>query len=451
MGPSLLVIVLSLLLYFCKEAEFTISLIMLISFALSREKTVRSLLLHFLLALLISITFSHSLNSSIYSAGFDDKRITRVAGKVSFDSADGKFNSSSVTIELSECGVASGAAASSRGKLTVYYPGKQRLYAGDIVSFEGKIKANYFSANKLTLIERKRANKARLVILTKLSKRLQTGFREADELSSMLLLGISSDPEFELKQLAQKSGTSYVLALSGMHISLLSLLLLAAFKPVLGKRGGKLVSLIIILIYVFLIGPKPSLLRAVILSLCFFVRSKRSGGENLFLTFLIQLALFPSNTQSLSSVLSYISLSGILGFSGLIKRRLDSLLLLPNALASSLSASLSAQLFIAPFSLVVFGYYQLSSIFTAFIISTFIYLYMLLSIFSLALPVGKPRLYIYKLIKQTMLLGSKAKAQETIIPYLVMCSLLLLLFILSYILSERRNTCGISIMTVQKR
>ena len=71
----------------------------------------------------------------------------------------------------------------------------------------------------------------------------------------MLILGYSECEDFYLTELARSSGTSYVLALSGMHLSLFSIIIRRILSPFSGKRCARILSLAFIAFYVVFIGP----------------------------------------------------------------------------------------------------------------------------------------------------------------------------------------------------
>jgi competence protein ComEC len=112
-----------------------------------------------------------------------------------------------------------------------------------------------------------------------------------------------------------------------------------------------------ILLYVFLVGPQPSLLRAAVMyligALAVFCGFKREPLSFLSLAFLIQIILWPESGQSLSFILSYLALWGILRagplFQGLFRG------MIPESLLSPLSASLGAFLATGAVTAAFFG------------------------------------------------------------------------------------------------
>lgn len=155
----------------------------------------------------------------------------------------------------------------------------------------------------------------------------------------------------------KNTGLSHILALSGMHLSLLSLVVVRFGKRIGGKRVATRLSLVAILLFVWFAGFSPSLSRALLMALM-LMALKRLGYETdvlrvLALTAFAQLVWNPSDALSVAFMLSYGALGGILTFGAAMldaipaRRR--------NAVIDSLCASVGAQLMTSPITAVAFG------------------------------------------------------------------------------------------------
>ncbi|MDR3191842.1 MAG: ComEC/Rec2 family competence protein [Treponema sp.] len=172
-----------------------------------------------------------------------------------------------------------------------------------------------------------------------------------------LLLGIRDDLDTDLSRSYRDAGSSHVLALSGMHLAVLSSIIAFLFRRLLGLKASVALGAAFILLYVFLVGPQPSLLRAAVMyltgALAIFGGFKREPLSLLNLAFLIQILLWPESGNSLSFILSYLALWGILRagplFQGLFRGKV------PESLLSPLSASLGAFLATGAVTAAFFG------------------------------------------------------------------------------------------------
>lgn len=105
-----------------------------------------------------------------------------------------------------------------------------------------------------------------------------------------LLLGEGFRMEPKIKEQSQSLGISHLFALSGMHVSILSGILLKFFSLFTKKTNAKKLVSCFLIFYLFLTGFPPSLIRASILSILFFTSipySKRSILCILFGVFLL--------------------------------------------------------------------------------------------------------------------------------------------------------------------
>ena len=414
----------------------------LISFFIIIRCRGRRRLVAFLLCLMFILSTSRVLLSCVMNTGFESEDIRAVYATVVQDSVPGKWETRRITVRLEECFNTGGDCACASGCVTVTYPEGVRLYSSDKVLFYGKFNDFGFKADSYRLVSRERVSEARNRILDLFEDLFFSQRDDETVLSMMLILGYSECEDFYLTELARSSGTSYVLALSGMHLSLFSIIIRRILYPFAGNRGARILSLAFIAFYVVLIGPKPSIIRAFILSSVFTFFRFRHSYDALYVTFLVQSVMFPETICSLSSVYSYLSLLGIMTLSSVIKNAFDEIVILPDYIVSGACASIAALLFTCPLSYMVFGYYQLSVILTGSLISFLIYLYMIVSFLP---PLKGIRSLLFIVIEKLMRLGSAFPVCRSMTPFLILVSAVLLIVILSGILKTiRTGQCGIS-------
>lgn len=386
--------------------------------------------------LLVVLSASLMLDGEVCHA-FPEEDVKAIYGTVVQDSVPGRWERRRVDITLEECFIKGGAAGTARGLVSVTYPGATRLYRGEQVLFHGSYKEHGFNAKALDIIYRPPSSAHRARLLDRLEGALMDGGGDDERLSLMLLLGYSDEAAFPLTDLARASGTSHVLALSGMHLALFSKLFGLLLTPLLGKRQGRALSLCLIASYVFLTGCKASMVRAFLLSSLFFIFHGIHGLHALVGAFIIQAALLPSSLLSLASCYSYLSLAGIMALSKPLMKAMDSIMVLPSFVTGNLAAGTAAVLYTAPLSLAVFSSYQLSGILTGGILSFLVQAYMLISLLPFLPPVVKEGCY--TLIEAMMRLGARFPLCHDIRGWLLLLGCVLLLAVLWAILTRRRG------------
>ena len=116
--------------------------------------------------------------------------------------------------------------------------------------------------------------------------------------------------------------------------------------------------LVLVAVYLWLAGPRPSLVRAALMFALYILFSlrDRTPGLLVFLafSFIVSAVIFPEDLKSLSFILSYLAMLGILLWTSPIKRFF--MRWLPEPIAVSLAISLAAQTAVSP---VLFAYFGL--------------------------------------------------------------------------------------------
>ena len=219
-----------------------------------------------------------------------------------------------------------------------------------------------------------------LMLREQIVKKFRTWSLEDDVLAiiSALTVGDKSKLTREIKATYNAAGVSHILALSGLHIGILSMILSWLFYPLRRVCGGKWIAsfLIVGLLwgFAFLSGLSPSVIRAVTMFSAYVVASifsedRFSGFSALTLTAFIMLIYQPMYLFDVGFQLSFMAVLGIFLFYPLI----DSLFVVRNKIVAYLwniiSLSLSAQLATLPLILYYFGtfpvYFLLSNLVVA--------------------------------------------------------------------------------------
>ncbi len=187
-----------------------------------------------------------------------------------------------------------------------------------------------------------------------LRRRLVAGLTpQAASLTRALTLG-EREALGDDQEAFRRAGLAHLLALSGLHVGFLVAFFLTIGLPL--RRWRYLLALALLLGYLAVVGPSPSLTRATIMAGVWLLARAAGRGEAplaalLALALAVHLLLEPYAVWSLSLQLSYLAVAGILVF--LPPRRS-----LPRPLSwarDAFFASLGAQAAIAPLLLHYFG------------------------------------------------------------------------------------------------
>lgn len=219
-----------------------------------------------------------------------------------------------------------------------------------------------------------------------------------------LLLGDTSGLSYEVDTALKISGIRHVVAVSGLHISILfSLIYMLTLK---NRFLSAMVSGPVLLLFAALAGFTPSVTRACIMSLVMILGRladrEYDGATSLSFAALLMIALNPMVLTSVGFQLSVASVAGIFLFNGPIHSWILNKLGNPTykstkgkwliRAASSVSVSVSATVMTAPLSAVYFGTISivgiLTNLLTLWVISFVFYGIMAVCLLSLAWGAG---------------------------------------------------------------
>lgn len=219
-----------------------------------------------------------------------------------------------------------------------------------------------------------------------------------EELSVFLgiILGDKSNISKDIIEDFSNSNISHILAVSGMHLAYVILAFRYVFSNLIGRKYGNMFTSFVILIYMFITGFSPSVVRAgitgiiVLLSEIFKMRS--DTWENIATSILIMLLYNPFLISSTSLLLSYAGTLGIVSINKLLveiinnywqskekkafKRKVEFtkffIKMRKNMFFKKIEASIlltiSVYLVIAPIMMLMFNKFALFSIFLAIVV-----------------------------------------------------------------------------------
>lgn len=155
----------------------------------------------------------------------------------------------------------------------------------------------------------------------------------------------------------RSAGLSHVLALSGMHLSIVGMIVVKTGRKFGHARISVKLSLVAMFFFVWFAGASPSLDRAIIMAVMLF-GAKALGFEPSLIAILalagaFQLTCNPSDVESPAFILSYLALAGILLFSEPISTAF--LKRIPRILGDGLAVSFGAQIATCAYTAAIFG------------------------------------------------------------------------------------------------
>ena len=221
---------------------------------------------------------------------------------------------------------------------------------------------------------------------------------------SAMLLGLRDDMETELVSAYKKAGASHILAISGVHMAILTQFTLG-FLGLLGlkRRPAALVSAVFTLLFMFVSGLSASVVRSGIMQLIllFGILLGRQAEplNSLAVAVLTMSLLNPFCAGDVSLLFSFSATLGIILLAPRITKAVTKNIRKPQRkahlakLVSAFSVSLSAVLFTAPLQLYLYGTVQFVSVLTSLLaleISAWLLRFGLIAALLLAVPVLSP-------------------------------------------------------------
>ena len=337
--------------------------------------------------------------------GIPAERVIAVSGILREDPRSLQSGSGLGSLELRECAGEGGLRATARGNLTVFFPAESiprlkefgrgcEIYADGTLAYGSR--GPVFRASSVHVVKPAPAIEQyrtglRLTLLEKFQKQQGAHYGDGEApvwgaFASAMLLGMRDDLNAEFSAAFFNSGCSYILALSGMHLAIISGVLAFLIRRPLGIRMASLVGALFIIFYVFIAGSQPSLVRSAIMyivgTFTIWGLLNRKAISVLGMAFIIQLIFQSETGVSLSFMLSYLALAGMLTigetFHNLFRGRL------PEIIGKPLSVSLGAFIATAPIVVFFFGTLKPIGIIAGLLVAPVSSLFMVLALAALA-------------------------------------------------------------------
>ncbi|MFA6145727.1 MAG: ComEC/Rec2 family competence protein [Patescibacteria group bacterium] len=206
---------------------------------------------------------------------------------------------------------------------------------------------------------------------------------------SALLLGLQRQIPLEVRNWFSTTGTTHILSVSGLHVAILSQLIMIFIVSVLliRRQTAFWLAAILIIFFVILVGAPAAAVRAAIMGLSILYAQKigrpQSGLRIVIWAAAIMLLINPKLLAlDIGFQLSFASILGLIFFTPLFNqyfKKIPNLRYLP--IKDCLSATFSAQVFVFPFIMYYFGTLSLAAPLANILILPIIPVLMFLGIF----------------------------------------------------------------------
>ena len=215
------------------------------------------------------------------------------------------------------------------------------------------------------------------------------------EAGGLLLALLSADKAFLSPRCLEQfrdAGLSHILALSGMHVTLISAAAFQSAAIVSGKKWAFRIAVGAVILFVWFAGASPSLFRALVMMLIASIGRAISVQASLFSVLctavIIHLSISSADAFTLGFMLSYGACAGIILFG----QAMDSMLsgMLPSPLLQSIAASIGAQLFTFPIIMGSIGSIACVGVIASCVVSPLISGFFILGLFSIPLALLFP-------------------------------------------------------------
>ena len=236
-----------------------------------------------------------------------------------------------------------------------------------------------------------------LLLRAEILDRFKTFELSTDEFAflSAITLGHKDDLSNELKNAFRASGTSHILAVSGLHVGVIYFIIISLF-PFLGNRGRsfclkQILVLLTLWTYVFITGMPVSVIRAAIMLTLFSIGSlfhkKGYHYNTLSIAAFFILIINPYYLFDVGFQLSFAAVFSILFFQPKIVKLYTPKFKISTYLWNLMTVSLAAQIGVFPLGLYYFGtfptYFFVANLLVIPLVGVIIYASVALSFFSL--------------------------------------------------------------------
>jgi competence protein ComEC len=321
---------------------------------------------------------------------FPMETITYIQGVLCNDGSERSDGKTLIAVHISQAMSFREDIGSASGSLYVLVPSEDHLLlAGQKVGCFGHLvkgeDQSLFLADRVDVITDTYYHHLRRITIQRIEQRLHTLGEPEQSMALALVLGRIPTHSTIYDQ-AIIAGCVHVLALSGMHIHILLGLCARVLNRITSKRVSASLLVVLSCVYVAIIGPKPSLIRSVILFSISLWVPNFSLSLRLCISLGLQVLVFPKTITTAGAQLSYTALTAIILTSTQIANRFA--LVMPLSFARIMGVTISASLGTAPLSFFLFGAWRVIGMISGPVIAPLVAIHLVFSCVYLVFPIS---------------------------------------------------------------
>lgn len=257
------------------------------------------------------------------------------------------------------------------------------------------IKSRYISVEEIEKIK-KEENKIEITLKNKIKKLRNYLSNGCVNLIETTVLGEKKKIYKDIEENFRKSGASHLLAISGLHLGVISGVILYILNKLSLKREIKYSGALLILsLYVFAIKLSPSVLRAYIMAVVYMVGNiiyeRNDIKKSFIVAFIVNLFIYPNSLGDISFIMSYLCVFLILW----VYPKFEIKKVKNKNFYNILIFLLVIQVGITPITLYFFGTMGVLSFFTNLILTPIGSMFIILGFISIILPESLIRMFLF--------------------------------------------------------
>ncbi len=149
--------------------------------------------------------------------------------------------------------------------------------------------------------------------------------KDKAEVLKALLLGYKIDISEEISDIFSKSNLSHILAISGLHVTYITLYIEIVLKKIVNSiKLRNMIMIIFLIVFMMFVGASPSAMRACIMAIMYYIAKTLLKQQDFYISFAVSLFIIliinPYNIFSISMWLSFLGTLGIVLFSSTLQK-----------------------------------------------------------------------------------------------------------------------------------